>query len=253
MARLPQPRAVFRLGRPFERPAAEFRGDLAEPLGLFGRALLGAVEFDEQHRLFRQREFRIGVAGLHLQFIEQFDARHRNAGLDGHDGRVARRLDRRKRADAGGNRFRNAVQLQRDFGDDAERAFGADEQPREIVTGGRFFRAARGRDQLAVGEHGFERQHIVLHGAVAHRVGARRARRRHAAERGVGAGIDRKEQALVAQIFVELLARDARLDHAIEIFGMDRENAVHVLQVDADAAARRIDLAFERGAGAERE
>jgi hypothetical protein len=33
----------------------------------------------------------------------------------------------------------------------------------------------------------------------------------HAAERGVGAGIDREEQAGVAQVLVELLARDAGL------------------------------------------
>ena len=126
--------------------------------------------------------------------------------------------------------------LQRHLGDDAERAFRADEQPREVVAGRRFLGAARGRDQLAVGEHHFERQHVVLHGAVAHRVGAGAARRRHAAERGVGAGIDREEQALVAQMLVELLARDAGLDHAVEVLGMDGEHPVHVAEVDRDAA-----------------
>ena len=40
---------------PFERPAAELRGDLAEALGLLGDAGLGAVEFEEQHRRLRQR------------------------------------------------------------------------------------------------------------------------------------------------------------------------------------------------------
>ena len=94
----------------------------------------------------------------------------------------------------------------------------------------------RGRDQLAVGQHHFQREHVVLHRAVAHRIGAGGARRRHAAERGVGARIDRKEQALVAQIFVELLARDAGLDHAVEILGMNGEHAVHVAEVDRDAA-----------------
>ena len=122
----------------------------------------------------------------------------------------------------------------------------------EIVTGGGFFRAPRGRNQLAVCQHRLQRQHIVLHRAVTHGVGAGRARRCHAADRRIGAGIDRKKQTLVAQIFIELLARYARLNDAIEIFGMYREHAVHVLHVDANAAARRIDLAFERGAGAER-
>ena len=88
-----------------------------------------------------------------------------------------------------------------DLGDDAERALRADEQPRQVVAGGGFLRARlRGRDHLAIGEHDLQRQHVVPHGAVAHRIGARGARRRHAAERGVGAGIDREEQALVAQM-----------------------------------------------------
>ena len=34
---------------------------------------------------------------------------------------------------------------------------------------------------------------------------------------------------------------------------MHGENAVHVAEIEADAAARRVDLAFERGAGAERD
>ena len=36
-----------------------------------------------------------------------------------------------------GDRFRDAGQLQRQLGDDAERAFRADHQPREIVAGRR--------------------------------------------------------------------------------------------------------------------
>ena len=45
------------------------------------------------------------------------------------------------------DRLGNAIQLQRHLGDDAERALGADEQPREVVAGGGFLGAARGRDR----------------------------------------------------------------------------------------------------------
>ena len=152
-----------------------------------------------------------------------------------------------------GDRFRNAGQLEREFGDDAERAFRADHQPREIVAGRRLLGAPRGGHQLAVGHHHLQRQHIVLHGAVAHRIGARAARRRHAAERGVGAGIDGKEQALVAQVLVERLAGDAGLDHAIEILGVHGQHLVHVAEIDRYAAERRVDVALERGADAERD
>ena len=49
------------------------------------------------------------------------------------------------------------------------------------------------------------------------------------------------------------LARHAGLDHAVEILGVHREHAVHVAEVERDAAPRRVDVAFERGAGAERD
>ena len=112
----------------------------------------------------------------------------------------------------------------REFGDDAERAFGADEQMRQVVAGRGFLRPRAGRDDLAVAAHHFERQHVVAHRAVAHRIGAGGARRGHAAERSVGAGIDREEQALVAQMLVQRLAGDAGLDHAVEVFGVNFEN-----------------------------
>ena len=53
-------------------------------------------------------------------------------------------------ADRRGDRFGHAVQPQLDLGDDAERAFGADEKAREIVAGARLARAAAGTDDAAV-------------------------------------------------------------------------------------------------------
>src|SRR5204862_2497770 len=100
---------------------------------------------------------------------------------------------------------------------DAERAFRADDESREIVPGRRLLGAARGGKQLAICQHDLERDDVVLHRAVAHSISTGAARGRHPAERSIGARIDRKEQTLVAQMLVELLARDARLDDAIEI------------------------------------
>ena len=54
-------------------------------------------------------------------------------------------------------------------------------------------------------------------------------------------------------MLVERLARDAGLDHAIEILGMHGQHAGHVAEVDRDAAERRVDVAFQRRAGAERD
>ena len=151
-----------------------------------------------------------------------------------------------KRTGAAGNRFRNAGKPQRQLRDDTERAFRTDHQPREIVAGGGLPGPPCGVDHLAIRQHDFERNDVVFHGAVAHGIGAGAARCGHAAERGIGAGIDRKEKSAVAQLLVERLARDAGLDDAIKILGMHREHFVHVAEIDRDTAARRIDVAFER-------
>ncbi len=143
VTRLPQTAAILRLRRPLERAAAMRLGDLAEALRLLGNARLGAVEFEEQHRRFDKAELRMIVERADRQGIGELDARDRQAGLDRLDHRVAGRLDARKLARRGRDRFGNAVKLQRDLGDDAERAFRADEEPRQIVAGGGFLRSCR--------------------------------------------------------------------------------------------------------------
>ena len=65
---------------------------------------------------------------------------------------------------------------------------------RQVVARGRLARAAAGADDAAVGRDHGQAQHVFAHRAVAHGVGARSARRRHAAERRVGARIDREEE-----------------------------------------------------------
>jgi len=52
-------------------------------------------------------------------------------------------------------------------------------------------------------------------------------------------------------MLIQRLAGDAGLDHAVEIVGVDFQHLVHVVQVDADAAGGGVDLALQRGAGAE--
>ena len=65
-----------------------------------------------------------------------------------------------------------------------------------------------------------------------------------------GAGIDREEQALVAQVLVELVARDAGLHAAVHVGLAYLDDAGHARQVERDAAAHRRHVAFQRGAGA---
>ena len=252
VARLPKLVALLGPRRPDERAALIVGGDFVEPPGLFGDAVRGAVELDEQHRRLRQIELRIGVAGLDLQRIQQLDPRDGNSRLDGLNGRQARGANARKRTMPARDRLGNAGEAQRDLGDDAERSLGADEQTRQIISGRGFAGAARGAREFAAGGDDAERDHVVSHRPVAHRVGSRGARRSHAADRSVGAGIDREEEAAVAQVRIERLARYAGLDDAIEILGVDRENPVHAAAVQRESAVERVDVAFERCADAER-
>ena len=170
--------------------------------------------------------------------------------LDRLDHAVDRAFQCRKRTNRRRDRLGDAVEPHRHLGDDAERALGADEQPGQIIARRRFAGPARGAHDPAVGQHHGQAQHILAHRAVAHRVGAGGAGRRHAAERGVGARIDRKEQPGVAQMLVQLLAGHPGLDRGVEILGADPHDPVHLGHVDGDAAGQRRDLALERGAGA---
>jgi hypothetical protein len=93
---------------------------------------------------------------------------------------------------------------------------------------------------------------MLAHGPVAHRVGARGRGRGHTAQRGVGPRIDREKDARVAQVLVQLLARNPRLNPAVQILGMDLQNLVHLAEVYGDAAVHRHDLALQGRAGAKR-
>jgi hypothetical protein len=94
-----------------------------------------------------------------------------------------------------------------DLGDDAERALGADQQAGQVVAGRGFARAPPVRDDLAVGQDHLQARMLPRACCRSGPRWCRGARRDHAADGGVGARIDREEQALVAQMGVELLAR----------------------------------------------
>ena len=143
------------------------------------------------------------------------------------------------------------MQAKRHFGDHAERAFRADEKAREIVARRGLAGAATGADQSPVRQHDFERQHGVAHRAVSHRHRPRAARRGHAADGGVGAGIDGKEQAGVAQRRVQRLSPDAGTDPHVHVGRSDSDDRVHPARVEAKAALDRRGVAFEGGSGAE--
>jgi hypothetical protein len=221
---------------------------------LLAHARLGTVELEEQRGLGRVLgELRKADARVHLHVVEELDARDGNAELHRGDHRVDRALQVGELAHRRGDRLRQAVKTKLHLGDDAERAFGADEEPRQVVAGARFARTAAGAHDAAIRRHDGQPEHVLAHGAVAHRVRARGARRRHAADRRVRPGVDREEEARSLELRVQLLARHAGLDPAIEILRAHLQHAAHLRKVEAYAAVERRHVTLERRADAERD
>ena len=107
--------------------------------------------------------------------------------------------------------------------------------------------------QRAVGKGCIHRAGVVAHGAVAQRASAAGIVAGHAADRGPRrrGDIDRKPQAMLLELAVEVVEHDARLDHASAVLDVERDDAVQVFgEIDDDAV---IDgLAALRGAAAAR-
>ena len=132
-------------------------------------------------------------------------------------------------------------EAERQLRDHGERSLGADEDAREVVTRPRSCGAREPvADHRAVREHGLEREQVGAHLPVAHRRRSRRVRRRHAAERGVGAGVDREEEAVLARGSLEREPRDAGRDRRRQIARRDLERAGQPREVEADSAGTGI-------------
>ena len=253
VARLPELVPLLGLGRPLEVVPAVLAGDRLHRLGLLDHRGLRAVELEEHGRRDAITGFFVFVDRADRLVADDIAARDRDARLDRLDHRARAAIDRIEGADCRRHRLLHRVQPHRDLGDDAERAFRADEEAREIVAGSRFLRAARGLDDAAIGEHDLERQHVLAHGAIAHGVRARGARRRHAAEGRIGPRIHREEKAGVLDVLVQLLARYARLHHGVQILLVHGEHLAHLREIDRHAAIDGEDVTLERSADAERD
>ena len=80
------------------------------------------------------------------------------------------------------------------------------------------------------------------------RKGSRSASVQRLTKARVGAGVDGEKKASGAEFLGQGAAGDAGLNHAIHIFGVDRQDAVHAAKIDRDAAPDGQCVAFERGA-----
>ena len=197
------------------------------------------MEFHEQHGLHRQTDLGIGIDHAHRVLVYQLHTRDGNAHLNDLYGRVHRRFDRRERTSGGRHGLRQRKQFQGDFCDHAQRAFAADHETREVVTGGGFARARTRANHFTTGGDHFQAQHVFAHGAVTDCIRAAGAGGAHAANAGVGARVYREKQTGAFDFLVQLFAGHARLDGDRQIFGVDAQHFFHARDIDADAALNR--------------
>src|SRR3990170_7491011 len=153
MARLPELGSVLWALGPSELPSSFGIRDFGESLDLLARGGIRAVEFEKERRRLGQSKMRIGIAGSDLHLVEQLDAGKRKPDLESGNRGVAGALDRSEGADGRQDRLGDAVELQREAGDDAEGPFRTDQETGEIVTCRGLPGPAPRMDHAAVGEH----------------------------------------------------------------------------------------------------
>ena len=253
MAGAPELVALVGGRRPLQLAAAVAGGDLAHRLHLLGDRLRPAVELEEQRVGLGLGQLVVGVDRADRGRVQQLAARHRDPQLDRLGDRGDRAVEAVEDAAGGGDLLRDAVDAQRQLGDHRERALRAEQQPREVVAGRGLAGARAGLDHGPVGEHRLQAEHVLAHRPVARRAGARGGGGGHAAERRVGAGVDREEEAVLPEPLLEREPVHAGLDAAVEVLGVDLEHPVHPGEVERHAAVDGQHVALERAAGAERD
>ena len=143
--------------------------------------------------------------------------------------------------------------LQRHLGDHAERALAADEEPRQVVARRRLPRPAAGPDDAAVAEDDRQAEDVLAHRPVAHRVvpDARVAAMPPIVASAPGSTAKKRPSG------ARRCARASRVSPASTRQSrsalLTSSTLVIPREIDADPAAQRADVAFERGAGAERD
>ena len=233
--------------------AARSRGQRVDGMRKIGRI---AVGFDDEQRT----GLGDGVPGMRTRepqrlVVHEFQcARHhrlrhqaRDRGCCGDDIGVARG----KRGPGRGLRR----ELERGLRDDGERAFRADQQPRQVVTN----RALGGVDAAAQFFTGAgyrtQRERVLAATAVFHRARSGGVAGEVAADRAVRARgrIGRPEESVFGERGLQIAIEYARFDHGETVVGIDLDDAVHAFERNHDPAVDRHRRAGGVGAAAARD
>ena len=141
------------------------------------------------------------------------------------------------------------MSLQQHLGDDAERAFRADEQIAQRVAGDVLHALVAEPRHCAVGQDDFQAHDVVARDAVLRAAQAAGVLGHVAADGGdvLRAGIRRVEQAMSRRGLVDALVRHARLREQREVARIELEDLVHLREAKHDAAGARHAAAAQAG------
>jgi len=216
---------------------------------LFG-GFAEAVDFDEEDGGAVERESGVNPSfdGAERPAIEHFAGRGSDAARgdfdDGFGGSVNAIVD----GEEGFDGFWRVREADGDFGDESERAFGADEKAAKVVAG-RVERFAANANELCVGQNKLQAENVVRRDAVSESVRAAGVFGDVAAD-GAGSlagGIGREVESGVGDGGGQIGIDDAGLDDGALIFDVEFDNAIHAREGNDDAAVAR-----ERAAGESR-
>src|SRR6266850_3125352 len=221
--------------------------------GLRGDGFGEALYFDEQDRRAIDGKSGVDVVfdGAECPAIEHFAGRGSDAaGGDVHDGLrgIVDRIENGKQCFHG---FRLARELDGDFRDEGECAFGANEQAGEVITG-RVAVFAADADDFAIRKDEFERGDMIGGDAVRKGVRATGIFGDVAADgtgfptRRIGSEIEPMRFGGAGEFIVD----DAGLHDGALIFGVDFQDAVHAREDEHHSAGAGERAAGEAGAGA---
>jgi hypothetical protein len=245
--------SALRAAQSFATLAARRRGNRFD--GRAERRLI-AIGLDDQHRAGVRHDI-AAVRARELQRFAVEELERTRCRRLRHDPRDRR--GRRAHVDVGraqrANRCRQWRQFQRRLGDDGERAFGADHEPREIVAGRAFRRRLAGAECFAAAGDGAKREYVVARRAVLHRARSAGVARDVAADRAVRRRrrIGRPEQAMRLQRGLQIGVQHAGLDDCGTVRGIDREDRVHALERCDDTTCDRHGRASRVGAASARD
>ncbi len=194
------------------------------------RRYLAALGLHQQHGggIHGIARVRIGLDRLQDHAIHHLNSGGNDAAgndfRDGIGGVIHRIEDRYHRFDG----FRQMDNTHNDLGDDAERAFGADQQARQIIAG-RILRPAADLDNISFGCDDFQAKHMVSGDAIDQRMRSSRVFANIAAD-GAGAlaaGIGYIVKSVRIEGVAQVQVDQAGLHDGPQVLIIDFKHAVH--------------------------